>query len=385
MINKDRLIRLTRQLIRIDSQNPPGNERRIGCFLKNYFEHLGLKVQTYEFAASRTNVIVTLGGKKKAGSLLITPHSDTVPAGKSWTIDPFGGTMRKNRIYGLGSTDCKGNLAVSMEVIRSLVEQETPLGYNLIFAATADEESGSALGLKPLLEKRILRPDAALVLDADDFNIVVAQKGLIHLKVKISGRKAHGAYPWLGVNAIDAALQAIKKIQAYKFSRTRDPFLKGPTINIGTIKGGDKVNVVADWCEFELDIRFLPGDSAKMILQGVRNILKDSVRNFSRRSGIPLGAGKVEIEGVQQPFSIAAGHKLVECLAQAMRFLKIKPVLRGSEGATVISFFQEKKIPSLATGFGVGTCAHMADEYARIDNLYKGALLLENFLKNYGG
>jgi acetylornithine deacetylase/succinyl-diaminopimelate desuccinylase-like protein len=62
---------------------------------------------------------------------------------------------------------------------------------------------------------------------------------------------------------------------------------------------------------------------------------------------------------------------------------KIKPVLKGSEGATVITFFQEKNIPAIATGFGSKGCAHIADEYVAIDNLYKGTLVLEEFLRSY--
>ncbi len=66
-----------------------------------------------------------------------------------------------------------------------------------------------------------------------------------------------------------------------------------------------------------------------------------------------------------------------------MRKIKVKPIIKGSEGATVITFFQNKNIPAVATGFTSSGCAHTADEYAKIDNLYKGALVLEEFLKKY--
>lgn len=372
MIDKTRLIKLTQELIRIDSQNPGGSEFEIARFVKKYLENLGLRPKIYEFSKNRSNCIAVLKSKKNARSLLITPHLDTVPAGNKWTIPPFKGLIKKNRLYGLGATDCKSNLAVSLEVIRSLSEERGVLNYNLIFAATADEECGSALGLEALLKKGILKPDAALVLDADDFSIVVAQKGLMHLKIRIEGRRAHGAYPWLGVNAIDLALKVIKKIKKYRFSYNKNKYLKGPTINIGTIKGGDKVNIVADWCDFELDIRFLPKDSSKKILRGISRI----VNNNSKEA-------KIEIEGIQQPFSIDIKHSLVKHLAQAMEKAKVAPLIEGSEGATSISFFQQRGIPSIATGFGTSGCAHIADEFVEIDNLYKGARLLEEFLKNY--
>jgi len=366
------LIRLTKKLIGIDSQNPPGNEFRIACFVKNYLRTVGIKVKTYEFKEKRSNIVAVLPGINNKRSLLITPHLDTVPSGRSWSFKPFSGKIHKNRIYGLGATDCKGNLACALEAINSLVEDKRVLGYNLIFAATADEESGSDLGLIPLLENGIIKADAAVVLDADDFNIVITQKGLIHIKVKIKGKRAHGAYPWRGENAIDIALDIIKDLKDLRLSYKKNKYLRPPTMNIGTIKGGDKVNVVADWCEFELDFRFLPGMSAQDLLKRTGKIMRRHTRNF-----------KIEIEGIQEPYYIDKTHPLVTYLNKAIQKNKIKALVKGSEGATVITFFQNKNIPAVATGFGCEGQAHVADEYITIDNLYKGTLVLVDFLKSF--
>ena len=295
-----------------------------------------------------------------------------MPAGKSWKVNPYKGQIIKNKIYGLGATDCKGNLACALEVINSIIEDKATLNYDLIFAATADEESGSSLGLIPLLEKKILTPDEALVLDADDFEIIVSQKGLMHLKVKIQGKRAHGAYPWIGKNAINMAVNILREVMVFNFLYAKNKYLRPPTINIGTIKGGDKVNIVADYCEFELDFRFLPGMTARKLLSNLRDIIKKHAKHF-----------KIEIDGIQKPYYIKESHPLVTCLSRSMRQFKVRPRIRGSEGATVISFFQHKGIPAVATGFGCDGCAHIADEYVKISNLYKGALVLENFLKDY--
>lgn len=371
MINKTRLIKLTQDLIRINSENPGSNESRIAGFVKKYLGRLGLKPRIYEFKKGRSNIVAYLKGTGSR-SLLITPHLDTVPAGRNWTLAPFSGRIINHRIYGLGATDCKCNLAASLEVIKSLIEDSALLGYNLVFAATAEEETGSSLGLIPLLNKRILRPDAALVLDADEFAVVVAQKGLIHLKVKIRGKKAHGAYPWLGENAIDAAVKILGELKSEKRSYKKNKYLRPPTVNIGTIKGGDKVNVVADWCEFELDFRFLPGQSPQRMISGLRSIIIKYAKSF-----------EIEISGIQNDYNIDAKHSLVKALVAALKAFKLKPRICGSEGATTITFFREKKIPAIACGFGSKGCAHKVDEYVTIDNLYKGARVLEYFLKNY--
>ncbi len=372
MVNKKRLVKTIQKLISLDSQNPPGDESRVAAFVGAYLKALGLKVKTYTFSPKRVNVLATLEGKKGAKSLLLTPHLDTVPAGKSWKKSPLRAKIIGNKIYGLGATDCKGNLASLLEAINALVEDGIRLDYNLIFAATADEESGSGLGLIPLLKRGILKADAAVVLDADDFEIVITQKGLMHLKVRIHGKKAHGAYPWLGVNAIDIAAQIIVGLKKQPKNFPKNKYLRQPTINTGTIKGGDKVNVVSDWCEFELDFRFLPGSRAKELLSSLRKTITRHAKNF-----------KIEIQGIQNPYYIDPRHPLVSSLVSAMRNLKIKPRISGSEGATVITFFKERNIPAIATGFGTEGCAHIADEYAYLDNLYNGARVMVEFLKKY--
>lgn len=374
MINKKRLIKLLQDLIGIDSQNPPGDEYRIACFIRRYFAKMGVRAKIYEFKKRRSNIIAVLPGKDRSRSLLITPHLDTVPRGENWRFPALKGRIYKDKIYGLGATDCKGNLACGIEAINSLLEDKVVLGYNLVFAATADEESGSTYGLIPLLDKGILKVDEAIVLDADDFSIIVTQKGLMHLKIKIAGKRAHGAYPWRGINAIAVAMDILEEVKKIKFvtpERT-NKYLRSPTVNIGTIHGGDKVNIVADWCEFELDFRFLPGMNAQDILSQLKDILKRYTHKY-----------KIEIEGIQKPYKIEEDYPLVRHFISAIKKAGERPAIKGSEGATTISFFQDKGIPAVATGFGSSGCAHCKDEYIKTDNLYKGAIVLEGFLKTY--
>jgi succinyl-diaminopimelate desuccinylase len=372
MVNKARLIKLTQQLIRLESQNPPGNEYKIASFVSRYLKRLGLKVKTYEFAQKRPNVVGILKGKTSGKPLLFNPHLDTVPAGRGWKFPAFAGKIYKNRIYGRGATDCKGNLAVGMEAINSLIEEKIKLNRDIIFAATVDEETGNKFGLIPLLRKKILNPAAAIILDADNFDIVIAQKGLIHFKIIIFGKKAHGAYPQRGVNAIEIAAKVIRRLKEYKFSYKKHKLLKPPTINIGQIEGGDKVNMVADWCELKVDLRFLPGMNPQQLLKIIRKIVSKDTKKF-----------KIEIEALQYPSELDRGNYLVNCLIKTNKRLSNKAKIKGSEGATVMSFFNEKKIPALATGFGSRGCGHASDEYVKINDLYKGAKAIEEFIKEF--
>ncbi len=371
MINRERLIALTQKLIRIDSQNPPGNELEMVRFIREYLNSFGLKSKIYEFAKNRPNIICRLESDSPgAKTILISPHLDTVPAGSGWKYPPLEGIIRGGRIYGRGATDCKGNLAAAIEVLNSLVENKTKIKNNILFAATADEETGSKLGLIPLLKKNILRADYALILDSDEFDIIVTQKGLIHCKVRVFGKKAHGAYPWKGINAINIASRLIGDLEDYKFKYKKHPLLRPPTINIGTIHGGDKVNMVADWCEFELDVRYLPGMPARDILSDIKKVIAKMTKRFI-----------LKVDGIQNPYEIERNHELVGSLLKVWRKHKKSAGLKGSEGATVITFFKEKGIPAAATGFGARECAHINDEYVKIDTLYQGARALEEFLR----
>lgn len=373
MINKDRLIKITRDLIRINSENPPGDESAIAGYVADFFAIPGVKVRVVELKPKRPNVLVYMKGAVRH-TLLLGPHMDTVPAGTGWKYGPFSGTVKSGRIYGRGASDCKGNLAAAMEAMRSLIEDKITPASNVLLAACADEETGSRYGIKGLLERDMIRADSALILDSDDFSIIVAQKGLIHFRIKVYGKKAHGAYPDKGINAIELGAGIIMDLKRYRFKFRKHALLKAPTVNIGTIKGGDKVNIVSDWCEFSVDIRFLPGMSDSLIMDDVKKIIRRYTGKF-----------KVEIDDIQKPYEIDTRHSSVKCLAEAAKNTRVKSCISGSEGATVITFFHKKKIPAVSIGFGAPGCAHISDEYAKINDLYNGARLLDNFLRIYKG
>ena len=377
VINKERLIKLTRQLLRIDSSNPPGNEVAVADCVIRDLKSIGLDIKIYTFAKNRPNVVATLKGtwpraRARREALLITPHYDTVPFGKGWKFDPLGAAIHGGRIYGRGASDDKGNCAVGMEVLRSLVQEGGRLQRDIVFAATADEETGSKLGVLPLLKKGILRPKVALILDSEEFDAIIAQKGLFHCRVQIFGKKAHGAYNWLGVNAIEIAARVINRLKKHQFKYTKHPLLVAPTKNIGTIRGGDKVNIVADFCEFSMDIRFLPGQNANGVLKEIKNIIAQVTKNF-----------KVILDDTQKPYGIDPRHPFVKTYGDTCRQMGLKAHYKGSQGATVITFFQDYGIPAFSTGWGSHGVVHANDEYVEIKNLYNGARVLEAFVKAY--
>lgn len=377
MIDKSRLIKLTQKVIRFNSVNPPGHELALSKFIEKDMRSLGLDVKIYSFEKNRPNIVATLKGNLPRAqaakeAVLITPHFDTVPIGTGWKFNPLGGQIHNGRIYGRGASDDKGNLACCLEVMRSLVEDGADLQRDVIMAATVDEETGSHCGIIPLLDKKILRPKAALIMDSDEFDAIVAQKGLIHMRVQIFGKKAHGAYNWRGVNAIEQAAKIIERLKEHRFKFKKHALLHPPTLNVGTVRGGDKVNMVADFCEFSLDARFLPSMSGRQVLTDIKKIIQTVTTKF-----------KIEIDDLQQPYELNARYPVVKTYLNTLRKMRCPGQVKGSEGATVITFFKKHGIPAFATGYGSRGTAHTTDEYVKIRNLYHGARLLEKFLKDY--
>lgn len=377
MINKDRLIKIITKLLQINSANPPGNEVAVADFVARDLKAIGLDIKIHSFAKNRPNVIATLKGawpraKAAREALLITPHYDTVPFGDGWKFDPLGAAIHNGKIYGRGASDDKGNCAVGMEALHSLVEDGVRLQRDIVFAATADEETGSKLGIIPLLKKGILRPKVALITDSEEFDAIIAQKGLFHCRVQVFGKKAHGAYNWLGINSIEIAARVINRLKNHQFKFKKHPLLVPPTKNIGTIRGGDKVNMVADFCEFALDIRFMPGMTAEGVLKEIKGIISKETKDF-----------KVIIDDSQKPYGIDPKHPFVKTYVDTCKKMGFKANLKGSQGATVITFFQDYGIPAFSTGWGSHGVIHANDEYAEIKTLHNGARVLEAFIKDY--
>lgn len=377
MINKERLIKLTQKLLQFNSVNPPGNEWEVAQYIAREMKAWGFDVKLVEYAKRRPNVIATFKGswpraKAAKEAMLITPHIDTVPFGTGWKFNPTGGQISGGKIYGRGASDDKGNCAVGMEALHSLMEDGFKPKRDIIFAATVDEETGSHQGIRPLLQKKYLKPKVALITDSEEFDCVIAQKGLFHCRIQIFGKKAHGAYNWRGINSIEIAARIINRLLKHQFKFKKHPLLVPPTKNIGTIKGGDKVNMVADFCEFALDIRFMPGMTADGVLKEVTSIIKKETKNF-----------KIFIDDAQKPYNIDPKHPFVKTYMDVCKRMGAQAKLTGSQGATVISFFQDYGIPAFSTGWGAHGVIHANDEYAVIKTLHHGAQVLEEYIKEY--
>ena len=140
---KPNLLTLVQDMVRIPSENPPGDERDVARLLREKLSEIGFKVQEHEVASKRINVEAILRGKGGGHSLLFNGHTDVVPAGprELWKRDPFGADFDGTRIYGRGTADMKGALGSMLIALRALTDIGANLSGDVVVHGVADEEA----------------------------------------------------------------------------------------------------------------------------------------------------------------------------------------------------------------------------------------------------
>jgi succinyl-diaminopimelate desuccinylase len=268
-------IELTQELVRINSENPPGNEKQVAKFIKDFLEDLKISAELIEFEKNRVNLVASIGN---GDGLMLNGHMDTVPVGdiRNWKYDPFEGKVLNGKIYGRGTSDMKGGIAAILTAVKNLAKEK--FKRKLLLTFVADEEV-SLKGSKYLIENRkemFKDIKYGLVAECNDMSLTIAQKGITDIRVKFKGKAAHGSKPELGDNAIYKAADFIQELRKLiiKLKNKENLILGSGTINVGTIRGGTKINVVPDYCEIEIDRRLIPGETPTIAVNQIKNLLK---------------------------------------------------------------------------------------------------------------
>lgn len=219
---------LLRELIRIDTSNPPGNEGALAEFLQPRFEALGFEVSIVETPAEgKAHFIARLRGDGSKRPLLLAAHADVVGVERElWTQEPFAGDIVDGYVYGRGAIDFKGGLAVFAEAVMQLARNDVPLARDVIFLAEADEEGGSygtgwlARDHWPLIDAEFALNEGGWIIKrqgSDDVRYVsvsTADKFMLSLRITASGHSIHSSMPRPD-NAIFALARALDKLSGY--------------------------------------------------------------------------------------------------------------------------------------------------------------------------
>lgn len=357
---KELYTKLLCNLINAKTVNPPGDEYLAAKIVKKQLSKIRVKYKIYEKKKRRTNIVAKIGNEKGT-KILISTHLDVVPAGEGWDTDPFKAEIKNNILYGRGATDNKGQVTASLLIIEYLKSIEKQLRNQYIFVFAADEEQGSGMGLKYLLNENIVLPNLVIIPDVSGAmkNITIAEKGVLNIKITAKGKQAHGSTPRKGISAIACMSKFIAKLEHYIFKHNLHKYLSRPTINFGIIKGGSAPNIVAGSCELVVNIRYLPSQTSEGILKELKK-LSERFGEFEFKKIIDA-----------PPTEVDDKHILVDTIKQVAEKHGIKAKPKGLNGATDTKSFVLKGIPAVGFDFGDEYVAHNANEYCRLDNLFK--------------
>ncbi|NHN42873.1 M20 family metallopeptidase [Halorubellus sp. JP-L1] len=390
--HRDELADLTLSLLAVDTANPPGDTREIVDLIEQYLDPYPAAIERVAVDPAKPNLLVRLPGERNE-TILYNGHTDTVPYdAAAWSHDPLGERV-DDRLYGRGATDMKGPLAAMLFAITAFVETETTPATDLLFAFVSDEEVGGDAGLPALVDDDLLEADACVIgeptCEAGRHSVTVADRGSIWLTLAASGASAHGSRPMLGENAIDRLYEAVRTLRerfgtrALEVPRELEPIIEdsveyyaptmgaeaarelfaSPSINLGTIAGGDAINSVPQSARAEIDIRATAGVQTSDVLSDIRRCVADC-------EGIAIADASWSVgtaEAIDDPF--------VEAVASSAESVAGGRIYRRSAtGGGDAKRLRNAGIPTVEFAFGTDT-VHAVDEYVPVDALVDNALV----------
>lgn len=372
-------IALLAELVRIPSH--PGVERQeegVVRALAAYLEASGLTVDLHEVAPGRPNLLCTLEGRAPGRHLLLCGHTDTVPLNATDPGVGFSGEVRSGMLEGRGAVDMKGAVAAMAAAMVALGRTGGLPAGRLTLAAVIDEEMES-LGAERLVASGF-QADGAIVGEPSENRLCLGHKGLEWLEILFRGRAAHGGTPAAGVNAIDAAalfVHAVRTRLLPRFAERADPLLGPPTLNFGTVAGGDQPSTVADRCRLTTDRRSVPGETYATITAELEELLA------AVRAELPGIATEVRrMEGGMATLEHVAlktdpHDAIAEAVAGACRQVQGQPAEPGAfpawtDGALLAAF---GNIPTVILGPGDIRLAHSPREAVPVAQVREAAEL----------
>jgi len=377
------------RLIRIPTINPPGaNYERISALLAKKCRTLGFstrciyvpkKVLAREGVCGTAPRIAVVADWKPLASktLHFNGHYDVVPAAdkEQWRFPPFAGITQAGKIYGRGSEDMKATIASMLFAAEALRTSGFTPSINIQFSFTPDEETGGKTGLKYLIDKKLVRATWAVGEGYAGEWIASANKGVIWAIVSVRGRSAHASQPYRGMNAFEAAselacdfmrlsraLKARKSLFVTK--EKRDLF---PThVTGGSLKGGNKVNVVPCEVSFSIDRRVLPEEDTARAKKQIARVV-ERFRKKHRDYAVDIDFFAQEEPVATDPHGLFA-RVFKDAVAMATG-RKARCALMP--GATDLRFFMRQGIPSLGYSVMGGERAHAKDEFVSLASVIK--------------
>ncbi|MHC4558508.1 MAG: M20 family metallopeptidase [Planctomycetota bacterium] len=265
-----------KKLIQAES-TPEKGELAAAEVISAEFALSGIDSQIDSWDQNRANIIAHVKSTGHRVALLFACHLDVVGPGEAtWKHPAFGAIESDGKIYGRGSTDMKGGIAAIVTAISRIADSGVKLQGDIIFAATAGEETDSC-GAERLISDHDRLPElvGVIIPEPTDFAVVTAHRGMLWLEVTTKGKAAHSSTPQLGVNAIASMQSVLNELDNYKIAAEPHKLLGRCSMSINTITGGKELNIVPDKCSIGIDIRTLPA-------QKHQDIITDLEKTFAK-------------------------------------------------------------------------------------------------------
>ena len=377
-------IEILRKLVGFDTTSFKSNLDLIK-FIENYLNDFNIKSELiYDETKNKANLFATIGGDAKGG-IVLSGHTDVVPIkNQKWSSDPFTLTERDNKLFGRGSSDMKGFIAVVLSRVSKMVE--TKLNKPIHLAFSYDEEIGcvGVHGLLDLIEKKAIKPEFCIVGEPTSMEVVIGHKGKHAYGVKVDGFSCHSGQAPYGVNAINYAAKLITFIEQLNKEKSKiGPFdneyeIPYSTLHTGLINGGTILNIVPNLCQFEFEIRHLAEDDPKEIMQRIHRYAEELIANemhkISSKTNI-FFSEKINYPGL----NISETINPVKQVKDILNDTKHKKVIFGTEGGL---FKKKLNIPTIVCGPGSINQAHKPDEYIAIEQMEKGGKFMDKLINN---
>ncbi len=408
------------EYIQLDTTNPPGKEIGAAQFVAAFFRGHGIEAKVFESEAARGSILARLQGGGKGRPVVLLNHLDVVPADpEGWAHPPFAGIVEDGYVYGRGALDCKGMAVVQAMAVIALKRSGIPLGRDVIFLGTADEEVGGQLGagwfvrehLPELDEPEFVLNEGGSIRAAPDgklvYEVAIVEKTPFWLRLIATGQPGHGSTP-RGESAVTRLIRALDRIERhqlpvrvvpevqayyralaeqeegakrerYRDLRTaltdaafRDEFLRRPedaalvrnTISPTVLSASNKTNVIPARASAELDVRLLPDESPDGFLRELRSVVGDDNVEFAVLLNFPPSSSGAD----------TALYRVIQQVAADEGATVVPNVLRGF---TDSHYFREKGVTSY--GFVPVTLSdeetermHGIDERISVQNLGEG-------------
>ncbi len=382
-------IAFLQELVRIPSDNPPGNCRPHALATATLLEALGFTVERHDVpdAVARqhgmqavTNLIVRERfGTGEGPTVALNAHGDVVPPGEGWSTDPYGGEIRAGWLYGRGAAVSKSDFATYAYALAALKACNAPLNGTVELHFTYDEETGGLLGPGWLLAQGLTRPDYAICA-AFSHHVITAHNGCLHLEVRLRGRSAHAALPHTGHDAIEAAVPLLQALYRHRDTlaqrHSQTPGIDHPTLVIGLIEAGINTNVVSDTLSLRIDRRIIPEEAPEVVEAELRDIIACALAD---QPGIAHETERILLARPLAP--VAGAERLADLLCRDASAIMGEPVTPlGLPLYTDARLYSEAGIPTVMYGAGPRTLleanGHRADERLPLTTLGKATRVI---------